>query len=239
MYLTKAKAAFENIGIQITSDGRPYLGSPIGSRDYVSKYVMTKVSDWSSQIEVLSEIAMSQPHAAYSALMKGLSSKWIYLCRTTKSIASLLSPLEECIRKKLIPAITGRGPPSDNIRELFSLPVRLGGLGISNPVTNSNSEYIASLQVSSSLVSNIIEQQPTYSFKVYESQLQAKSEIRGQRLSENRELFNEVFPSLQPYLQEAVILAQEKGASSWLMAVPIQEHGFALHKFAFCDAVTL
>ena len=58
VYLPKAKAAFENIGIQITSDGCPYLGSPIDSRDYVSKYVMAKVSDWSSQIEVLSEIAL-------------------------------------------------------------------------------------------------------------------------------------------------------------------------------------
>ena len=113
------------------------------------------------------------------------------------------------------------------------------GLGISNLVTISNSEYLASLQVSSSLVSNIIEQQPTYSFEVYESQLQAKSKIRGQELSENRELFNKVFSSLQPHLQEAVILAKEKGASSWLTAVPIQEHGFALHKSAFRDAVTL
>ena len=34
-------------------------------------------------------------------------------------------------------------------------------------------------------------------------------------------------------------LVQEKGASSWLTALPIQEQGFSLHKTAFRDALAL
>ena len=34
-------------------------------------------------------------------------------------------------------------------------------------------------------------------------------------------------------------LAQEKGASTWLTALPIEEYGFSLHKGAFLDAVAL
>ena len=34
-------------------------------------------------------------------------------------------------------------------------------------------------------------------------------------------------------------LAQEKGASNWLTALPIEEHGFTLHKGAFRDALSL
>ena len=34
-------------------------------------------------------------------------------------------------------------------------------------------------------------------------------------------------------------LAQEKGASTWLSALPIDSHGFALHKSAFRDALSL
>ena len=34
-------------------------------------------------------------------------------------------------------------------------------------------------------------------------------------------------------------LAQEKGASTWLTTLPIQEFGFALHKRAFQDALAL
>ena len=40
-------------------------------------------------------------------------------------------------------------------------------------------------------------------------------------------------------LQLAVDLAKEMGASNWLTALPLAEHGFALHKQAFRDAITL
>lgn len=32
-------------------------------------------------------------------------------------------------------------------------------------------------------------------------------------------------------------LASEKGASAWLMTLPIEEHGFSLHKQALGDAL--
>ena len=34
-------------------------------------------------------------------------------------------------------------------------------------------------------------------------------------------------------------LARDKGASSWLTAMPIEEHGFCLHKTAFVDSLAL
>ena len=40
-------------------------------------------------------------------------------------------------------------------------------------------------------------------------------------------------------LQRAMDLASEKGASSWLTALPLSEHGFTLHKGAFQDALAL
>ena len=40
-------------------------------------------------------------------------------------------------------------------------------------------------------------------------------------------------------LKRSVELASEKGASSWLSTLPIQEHGFCLHKGAFRDALCL
>ena len=40
-------------------------------------------------------------------------------------------------------------------------------------------------------------------------------------------------------LLRAVDLASEKGTSAWLTALPIEEHGFALHKGAFRDALCL
>ena len=40
-------------------------------------------------------------------------------------------------------------------------------------------------------------------------------------------------------LLRAIELAEEKGASSWLTAIPLREYGFNLHKSAFRDAIAL
>ena len=73
-------------GVQINTRGRPYLGAPIGCREYVECFMGDQIAKWSSELEVLTEYASSQPHAAYSALTKGSISKWSYVARTTLSI---------------------------------------------------------------------------------------------------------------------------------------------------------
>ena len=54
---------------------------------------------------------------------------------------------------------------------------------------------------------------------------------------------NSEFESLRSQFSEeqcyARQLAREKGASSWLCTLTLQEHGFALHKSAFSDALAL
>jgi len=44
---------------------------------------------------------------------------------------------------------------------------------------------------------------------------------------------------IPPNLQQILTLSSEKGASSWLFVLQIEDHGFALHKGAFCDALCL
>lgn len=117
-------AAFTGTGINITSEGRPYLGAAIGSRKFVDEYVVSKVSSWVTNVSKLTTIAKTQPHAAYSALTHSLKSKWTYLCRTIPAIGHLLKSLDEALRTKLIPALTGRPPSNDLECALFALPTR-------------------------------------------------------------------------------------------------------------------
>ena len=100
---------------------------------YVESFVCDQVAQWSSELEVLTEFTKSQPHAAYSALTRGLTSNWSYVTRTTPSISHLLQPMEDVIREKFVPTLTDRPPPNDVEHHLFSLPARLGGLAIPNP----------------------------------------------------------------------------------------------------------
>ena len=74
------------------------------------------------------------------------------MCRT--KIDDFLWPLDEVIDQHFIPAITGRPPCPPSERKLLALPPRLGGLGLSNPFSNSQS----SKQVTTSLVALIVVQ---------------------------------------------------------------------------------
>ena len=50
---------------------------------------------------------------------------------------------------------------------------------------------------------------------------------------------NSLLPLLSSSLRRSVLLSGESGSSSWLTALPLSEHGFALHKGAFRDALCL
>ena len=66
-----------------------------------------------------------------------------------------------------------------------------------------------------------------------------KLEIKQTKSKNLSTISTELLPKLTLSLQKAVTLAQEKGASSWLTALPVAEHGFSLHKTAFRDALAL
>ena len=129
----RAKEMFLDTDVNVTCEGRPYLGTPLGTCEYTEQYIKERVSCWIGDLQLLADIAKSQPHAAYSAFTHGFSHKFSYLCRTTPDIAPHLVPLEDFLRTTFIPALTGRAPPDDTVRDLFALPTRLGGLAIVNP----------------------------------------------------------------------------------------------------------
>ena len=49
----------------------------------------------------------------------------------------------------------------------------------------------------------------------------------------------EIMKALPETTQRAVAIVQEQGAGAWLNTLPIEEHGFTLHKSAFIDALAL
>ena len=71
-YSGLASEYFGDTNVNITSNGRPVLGSPIGTPEYISSFVEHKVQEWVKELDNLSMFADSQPHAAYYALTHGL-----------------------------------------------------------------------------------------------------------------------------------------------------------------------
>ena len=173
-----ANDTFGGSGVNITPEGRPYLGAAIGTHQYVEKYVRAKVSEWSSYVNTLSDIAKSQPQAAFSALTHGLLNKWTYLSRVQPNISHLLLPLDDVLRTNLIPAVTGRLAPNDLECDLFALPVRHGGLGIRVPSKAAERELLSSQKVTLTLRDHILTQDNEYGYNIINDQMQTKSKIR-------------------------------------------------------------
>ena len=238
-YLQVASEVFHDTGINITSEGRRHLGAAIGSKSFINNYMEEKVTQWDNEVNQLATIAATHPQASYAAFTHGFINKWTYCMRTNPHLTSSLQPLEDAIRQCLIPAITGRTAISDLDRELFSLPVRLGGLNIPNPTIISPQEYHASLKVTAPLVDIIYQQTGQLDYDTEMEQRASKSEVRKEKREAQSAIVDRLHPLLPPTLQKLMHMASEKGASSWLAALPVESHGFSLHKGAFRDAISL
>ena len=150
----RALDIFKDTQIHITKEGKPHLGAALGTSSYITEFVKAKVKNLSLELEQLASIANTQLRAAFSALTHGLASRWVYVARTIPNIAGhLLQPLEELLRTKFIPLLTGRAAPSDLESELLALPACLRGLGLLNPSHLSTTKYSASMKVTQPLAS--------------------------------------------------------------------------------------
>jgi len=198
-HMAEARAAFTGKNVNITAEGRPYLGSPLDTIVYCDQFVAEKVNEWTAELEVLSSIAETQFHAAYAAATHGQAGKWIYLARTTPNIETSLIALEGVIQGKLLPALTGRAPPNAEERDFLALPARLGEIGIGDPSKRAPDEFAASVMVTSPLKDLIKSSDGTYTFAAYEEQVVAKSDIRNQRRAQQQAAADLVKPQFPKF----------------------------------------
>ena len=56
---------FPNARANITAEGKKHLGAVIELTEYRGEYVKNLVKDWDNQLTILSNIAETQPQAAY------------------------------------------------------------------------------------------------------------------------------------------------------------------------------
>ena len=136
------------------------------------------------------------------------------------------------ICEKLIPAITGQ-VCSDLERDLLSLPTRLGGLGLTNPVTKSAFEFESSMQITAPLAV----QDPC-------NPLQPMQPNPSKQKSGHKNKRN--WPPTQICLKTSCHPSWNYSLSVPLRREPllasqstISGHGFNLHKGTFWDALCL
>ena len=234
-HLDTAKATFQDINI--TTVGQRYLGSFIGSEEGKVQFIKEKVQEWVKEIEGLSSIAKKQPQLAYAAFIYGTSKRWRYIMRTTPDIAENLKLLEDNIRSTLIPTLTGH-TCTDAERDLFALPARYGGLGLIDPTEIADQEYTNSMKATSSLCNDILNQEIKLTVD-WEDHAKIKKCITEDRNAYLKDRQKSILANLSTKTSRQVELACEKGCSSWLTTLPLEEFGFTLNKQEFHDAIAL
>ena len=237
-YYREAKKAFADTNVKITVEGERHLGAVIGSQEFKKKYMEELVKTWVIDIEELAQIAMTEPHAAYTNFTFSTKLKWNYAMRTLKGIEKYLQPLENAIRNKFIPALLGCNV-NDDLRTLLSLPPRLGGMGIINPLEIAKDEYSNSSHLADHLKKLIIKQDKSGKVNNQEI-LDIKKKITKDRELKQKEKLREIEENISDKIERKRLqMTQEKGASSWLTTLPLKDLGFSLNKQEFRDTVAL
>jgi hypothetical protein len=82
------------------------------------------------------------------------------------------------LRGNFLPKLTGRPAFSNTERELLSLPPRLGGIGVTNPIRAKTVQIEASRKVTEPLVASLLKETEEPVKLTYETQIGMKAEVR-------------------------------------------------------------
>ena len=225
--------------VNITTEGQRHLGAVIGSQEFKDQYCREKVLGWKGELEALSEIARSQPHAAYTVFTKGYKSKFTYFMRTIKSFEDYVDPIQEAIDDLLLPTLFGQTEPlPSNLPQLVTLTPAQGGLVVPDLRFEAPQQFAASTTITASHVDSITKQS-TFMVAGERSTEELKRQHQALKIASVKSRMESIDSTLPSDLLRSVNQSRDKGASSWLTAVPLVDQGLVLNKQEFRDSLRL
>ena len=108
---------FKNTGIMITTEGQKHLGAVIGSPEFKRIFTKNLIDKWVLELQELSEIVKTEPHAAYSNFVFSFKMKWNYYRRAIPN-------LSDHYNHSKMPFLTTSCPHSLEAMSLFLLNFR-------------------------------------------------------------------------------------------------------------------
>ena len=189
----------------------------IGTEENKKNYINDKISEWTKEINMLTDIATTHPQVAYTAYVTSYQHKLIYLLRTIPNIEDQFKKIDEVARHKLIAAIIGGHIINDAERVMFSLPTRLGGLALKFFAETTKNEYKVSTRITSNL----------------------QAQILGTNNNESSTKITSVSGNIRLKTKRMMETLNQKGISNWLKNLSIKELGYELMKQEFWDAIKI
>ena len=157
--------------------------------------------------------------------------------RTIESFEDYTEPIHEVIHDTLLPTLFGQvhEPLPDKLRDFVSLTPTQGGLGIPVLREEAPQQHAASKLITTPHVQSIIAQ----STSLPESAEDLKKQQRSLKEAITRSKIENIDAELPSDLLPHVTQARDKGASSWLNALPLKDQGLVLNKQEFRDSLRL
>ena len=109
------------------------LGSVIGTESECKKFLEFQQNEQIKIMKKSTKIAKTSPQNVYACYTKGVQEKLSFLTRTTPNTIENLEICEKIIKEQLIPNLIGKDTLSPQLREISSLPLKMGGLIIKLP----------------------------------------------------------------------------------------------------------
>ena len=210
----QASTEFAGTNVEITQGAR-VLGSFIGSSEASKNFLKDTEIKYTKSLDRIGQFALTSPQNAYACLTNGVQLKLSFLSHTTPSMDGALDKVDKRLGR-VIPNIVGKEIIQEK-RELFSLPLRMGGLNIALPqILHKNFEQ--SIELSSPLASFNND-----SFEIQQCELEQTKVSLRQKADMQRELISKKsrVENNLPEMKYTIQLASEKGTSSWLNVLPL------------------
>ena len=212
--------------VNVTTEGQRHLGAVIGSQEFKDQYCREKILRWKGELKALSEIARSQPHAAYTVFSNGYKSKFTYFMSTIESFEDYVDPIQEAIDDLLLSTLFGQTEPlPSDLRQLVTLTPA--------PLQFAASTLITAPQIDS------ITGQSKFMVSGENSTEELKRQHQALKTASVKSRMESIDSTLPSDLLRSVNQSRDKGASSWLTAVPLVDQGLVLNKQEFRDSLRL
>ena len=149
--LEEAVRVFGGTNIQISTEGKQHLGAVIETEENKKNYINDKIGEWTKDINMLIDIAITHPQAAYTVCVTSYQYKLTYLLRAIPNIEDQLKKIDD-----VVPAIIGGHIISNAEKVMNSLPTRLGDLNLKIFAEAAENEYKDSTRITSNFQTQIL-----------------------------------------------------------------------------------
>ena len=186
----------------------------------------------------LTQIATTEPQAAFTAFTKSIQAKWAFVQRVVPDCQSWFSDLEDLICDQFLPTVLG-GDVTKSDRVLFSLPARWGGLGVRIPTTTGNDEFTISRKATNEIVTAI---KHGFSFEPEahdEMMRETKQSAYKDKEMRHNDVFLRVMKDFSTLQGRAILRSKGEKNSGWLTSIPSRKNQTDLSAQEFRDALAI